>query len=159
MKRTRIHYLLTAIGIGLTLFTGCTKKKTFPVEPEIKYSNFVATGDSAKLYLTFTDGDGDLGLAQSDTGYDFFITYYELRKGVWTVVNLPAPFSYRMPITNKSGKKKAQQGEIIINVTPYYYNPFSKYDTIRYEFYIKDKALHESNHEFTPDYAVIAPPH
>ena len=157
MRRIFKNIFLSLPIIGLIGVSSCKKKEEVPIEPVIKYSNFVITGDSAKLYFTFTDGDGDIGLAKSDTGFDFFIKYFELQNGNWKEIVLPAPFNYRMPVINKSGKKKALQGEVIIDITPTYYNPFSNFDTLRYEFYIKDKALHESNHETTPDYAIIAP--
>jgi hypothetical protein len=55
----------------------------------------------------------------------------------------------------QSGKNKALTGEIKVSVTPFYYDFLSDFDTIKYEIYIKDRALHESNHVTTPEF--IAP--
>ena len=68
---------------------------------------------------------------------------------------LPFEFNYRIPIINTSSKKKTIQGEIKIAIKPFYYDPFSKYDTIKYEIYIVDKALNKSNVISTPE--IITP--
>ena len=76
MRRIFKNIFLSLPIIGLIGVSSCKKKEEFPIEPVIKYSNFVITGDSAKLYFTFTDGDGDIGLAKSDTGRRLFCPHH-----------------------------------------------------------------------------------
>ena len=154
--KTFLFLLLTGLTIALT---ACLKKHTASPIPEIAFKDFQANKDTANLYLNFIDGDGDIGLTQNDTvapnNYNCFISYIEKQKGVWVKRVLPFEFNYRIPIINTSSKKKTIQGEIKIAIKPFYYDPFSKYDTIKYEIYIVDKALNKSNVITTPE--IITP--
>ena len=138
--------LVTSI---LLVFTSCFKKEAVSPIPVIEFKAFIANKDTANLYIKFEDGDGDIGLTQNDTtppnNYNCYITYIEKQKGIWVKRNLPFEFNYRIPNVNTSGRKKAISGEITIALKPYYYDPFSKFDTIKYELYIVDKALNKSN--------------
>lgn len=141
---------ISVILVGLSLsLTSCLKKETASPIPLIEFKDFQANKDTATLILSFTDGDGDIGLTQNDTvapnNYNCFITYIEKQKGVWVKRQLPFDFNYRIPIINTSSKKKTIKGEIRIAIKPFYYDPFSKFDTIKYEIYIVDKALNKSN--------------
>ncbi|MCC6252278.1 MAG: hypothetical protein IT238_07455 [Bacteroidia bacterium] len=133
----------------------CLKKETASPVPEIEFKDIVTYKDSANLFIGFIDGDGDIGLTQNDTippnNYNLFITYIEKQKGQWVYRELPADFNYRIPVINSSGKKKKIQGVIKVAIQPYYYDPFSSYDTIKYEIYITDKALNKSNIISTPE--------
>ena len=137
----------------------CLKKQTASPVPVITFKNFEANKDTANLILSFIDGDGDIGLTQNDTvapnNYNCFISYIEKQKGIWVKRVLPFDFNYRIPVINTTSKKKTIQGEIKIAIKPYYYDPFSKYDTIKYEIYIVDKALNKSNVISTPE--IITP--
>ncbi len=137
---------------------GCKKDDQFSEVPHIEYKDFVVTADSAFVLLDFTDGDGDLGLGDSDTAgefrYNFFIKYFEKQNGTFVERQFTPPFNYRIPVLN-DGKAKALSGEIRVSITPFYYDFLSDFDTIRYEIYVKDKALNESNHVTTPD--IITP--
>jgi hypothetical protein len=125
------------------------KKQSASPIPFIEFKDFVSNKDTANLFLNFTDGDGDIGLTQNDTiapnNYNCFITYIEKQKGIWVKRQLPFEFNYRIPVVNTTSKSKTVKGEIKIAIKPYYYDPFSKYDTIKYEIYIVDKALNKSN--------------
>jgi len=144
---------------SITMFSSCLKKQTASPVPQITFKDFKANKDTANLFINFVDGDGDIGLTQNDTvapnNYNCFITYIEKQKGVWVKRDLPFDFNYRIPVINTSSKKKTIQGEIKIAIKPYYYDPFSKYDTIKYEIYIIDKALNKSNVISTPE--IITP--
>jgi hypothetical protein len=51
---------------------------------------------------------------------------------------------------NRSGQNKTVKGKITVQI------PFEKipdYDSMRFEFYIRDRALHKSNVEVTPDFS------
>lgn len=156
--RERLSIILL-LFVTVAFFSSCLKKQSVSPIPLIAFKDFIANKDTANLYLNFTDGDGDIGLTQSDTtppnNYNCFITYIEKQKGVWVKRDLPIEFNYRIPIVNTSSKKKTIKGEIKIAIKPYYYDPFSKYDTIKYELYIVDRALNKSNVISTPE--IIAP--
>ncbi|MES2836294.1 MAG: hypothetical protein V4667_02130 [Bacteroidota bacterium] len=148
MMKIGLKIVLLFSFIALVAFA-CKRKDNVPDEPQIIFKDFLVLGDSAKLIIKFTDGDGDLGLSDSDTEppYDFntFITYYEKQNGTFVARDLPFPFNYRIPVLNNSGRKKELNGELQITIAPTYYDPFSSYDTIKYSIYIQDKALNKSN--------------
>ena len=144
------------ISCTVLLFTSsCQKKVTYPLEPVILFNSFQVYNDSAILSIDFTDGDGDIGLTSSDVSkpYDsnLFLTYYEKQKGVFKKIDLPLPFNYRIPVLNKSNKEKPLKGTISVNITPTFYNPFSKFDTLKFDVNIKDRALNLSNTISTPE--------
>lgn len=152
---------------GMLMVQGCLKPEKYPDEPEIKFKFFKAMGDSGLVSFEFTDGDGDVGLGESETTppfdtssqfyYNVFITYQEKVDGVWqNGKTIPAgddiEFNYRTRLLTPNGKNKALKGEIQIFLVPIYYNPFSPdNDTIRYRIQMCDRALHLSNEVLTPD--------
>ncbi len=172
MRSTKVHI---ALLLSL-LFFACREKSDFSDVPFIKYAGFDAiTNREGKdsvgiLKLYFTDGDGDVGLSASDTFppydkeseyyYNFFIDYFEKQNGVWTKVVLPPPFPGADSLTNNSripnltpeGPNKSLEGEI--NMQLFTNNPFSAFDTVRYEVRICDRALNMSNIVRTPDYYI-----
>jgi hypothetical protein len=149
--------------ISVTVLTmSCNEEVIYPVVPAIKYKGFtieksVSGKDSAlKLTITYTDGDGDLGLRQSDTNtpfagiyyYNLYIDYYELIGGKWQQVARSTfdtntiRFRYRFPYLSSNSDNKALRGEIE--------NSFDlpsrdKITTIKLKFYIYDRKLHKSN--------------
>jgi hypothetical protein len=157
-KPLNIIYFVLCFGISFTLIS-CLKKQTASPIPVISFKDFQANKDTANLYINFIDGDGDIGLTQSDTvapnNYNCYISYIEKQRGVWVKRDLPSEFNYRIPNVNTSSKKKNIQGEIKIALKPFYYDIFSSYDTIKYEIYIVDKALNKSNVISTPE--IITP--
>lgn len=146
--------LIFFICIVSLLFHSCQKKESYPLEPIISFDNFLVYQDSALLSLNFTDGDGDIGLGDADTvapyDSDLFLVYYEKQNGVFKKIDLPLPFNYRIPLLNKTNKAKALKGTITVNITPTYYNPFSKFDTLKFDVFIKDRAQNVSNTISTP---------
>ncbi len=158
---------LLRINIGLiilmVLLISCTKNDHFSDTPEIAFVSFTkiqnTTGidDKGILTISFTDGNGDIGLSQTDTlppfnygspwYYNFFITYYEMQKGVLTKAELPNTNNSRIPLVS-DGSGKPVKGEIEVEL--YINNPFSAYDTIAFEVAIADRALNMSNTIMTP---------
>jgi len=150
----------TKIGFFLlvgTLFvlSSCLKRKEFPIEPTITFKEFTTSGDSGRVVITFTDGDGDIGLAEGDTlspyqlngdfYYNLYLDYYEKQNDVWVKRDLNPPFAYRVPIITPSGQNKALEGEIAVDIEPIYYDPQSPFDTIMYKIRLVDRQLHISN--------------
>lgn len=151
--------------IGLFLLSSvilwsCKPEDQYPDTPAIEYNSFVADGDAGKLTINFTDGDGDIGLKESDIQPPFdtssvyfnncFIAYEEKVNGQWQTgldqLGNPVTFKYRVPYVTPEGQNKALKGKIDIFITPFYYNPMSvDSDTIRFKIKLVDRALHESN--------------
>lgn len=166
VSTTNIKYLLF-LAIP-TLWASCLKQKEFPTTPAITYNNFTkyinAQGNdsAAVLSISYTDGDGDIGLSQGDTVapytgtyyYNCFLEYYEKQNGVWIKPNIPVPFYYRIPPLLQDGQK-AVEGDINVYLPYPYFSPVSPYDTIKFSIKIADRQLHESNVVETPEIVVV----
>ena len=106
--------------------------------------------DTAFLVFTITDGDGDLGNDQSGTVYDIYIK--DNRFGNYV--------GYFFPDFDKSieDPKKGLTGTCQFDFTPDLISPRTRVDTANkpitrdttsFEFYIVDRAGHQSNHQTT----------
>lgn len=149
---------LLSLAVVMLAFAGCRKLEQFPPEPEIDYVDFLQFGsDSAQLVISFTDGDGDIGLTDSDTiepyDYNLFLTYYQMENGAWIQPVLSTPFWYRIPVLKQTNGEKALQGEINVDLSPFYAAPGA--DSIRYDVVLRDRALNTSNTITTP--TIIVP--
>jgi hypothetical protein len=160
------------IIISFVFITACTKHETYSVIPEIEYKSFdkipTSTGIDNKAYLTisFTDGDGDIGLNPEDTFppynanspyyYNFIIDYYELQNDSFVKIDLPLTNNSRIPYVDANLAERGIKGEITIEL--FFNNIMSTSDSIRYEIYIFDRALHKSNVIMTPSIYVKKSP-
>lgn len=143
---------------ALLVLAGCGPKEKFPEQPLITFKSFEQLGNSAKLTISFTDGDGDLGLDPSDDQppfdsasiyyNNFFLKYEEMQNGVWETPDLPLAVNYRIPRITPSGQNKTLQGDIAVDLF-WPIRPGSPYDTVRFEVMIVDRALNESNRVHT----------
>ena len=163
---TKLILLLIVHCSFLIVITSCKKEQQYSITPNIQFQNFTKFSDgngvdqTGNLLLSFTDGDGDIGLSAGDTispyvglyYYDFFAAYYELQFGKLTAVKLPASFNSRLPLITINGSNKNVKGTIQIAL--YIYNSTSKFDTIAFQVYIVDRALHKSNIIMTPNIIV-----
>lgn len=142
----------------------CKKPVQYPDTPSIKYESFeiidsIDLLDQKMKYgilvFSFIDGDGDLGLESDDTLPPFdtssvyynnlFITMRQYKNDSLQEVNLETPLYYRIrPRFESSGQNKTLKGKIRVK---FEYNNFflSKYDTIKYYFYILDRSHNQSN--------------
>lgn len=165
----KIRYILLLLIVMAAW--SCKKLDKFPPEPTLEYRGMDliynsndSIFDRGILRLSFTDGDGDLGLRKSDTFppynfgskyyYNLIITYFEMQNGVITEVPLTfynpntqqfdtIPLSARIPYLTPDGLNKSISGEIFDTLFIYNFN--SDYDTILFEAYIIDRSLNESN--------------
>lgn len=163
--------MLIIAGLG-----SCKKVEKFPPVPRIEYQSFTSIYnpdleiyDRGVLQFYFEDGDGDIGLNSGDTfppfnaaseyHYNLIITYFEMQNG--ELVEVPITWynpqteqydtlslSARIPNLTPQGINKAISGEI--QDTLFIYNFNSNYDTIKFDAYIIDRALNESNIISTP---------
>ena len=138
----------------------CHKIIQLPDTPYIKFTSFAVfdttdiLGNDCKggrLKFYFEDGNGDLGLNTAESGEtdttNLFLNLYKKKGGVMVAstdnsnVYLPYP-SYRIPYMERLGVNKILKGTISLTFLYLYYSPG---DTIKYDFYIKDRALNVSN--------------
>ena len=170
------RYLIGLFLMALAVFS-CQKKVEYPVEPKIAYEgfNYLMNPDSTFsgegiISFSYTDGDGDLGLDDSDTlppfgfndthYYNMVIDYLKSENGVFVKTPLLSPhvptgpadtlvffdtvtFNARFKRLRDSEEPKAISGTMDYKLTVQ--NPFSPNDTVKFEIYILDRALHESN--------------
>ncbi len=169
-QKTFAFTMLKMLMFFILMFTlvNCRKPEEFPVEPKIEFVSLTkiqslnGVDDKGILTISFTDGDGDVGLSESDTlqpydtssvyYYNFFIDYFEKKQGVFTKVNLPFSINSRIPVLNSSGSTKPLKGTIDIEL--FINNILSPYDTIRFECSICDRALHVSNKIITSELVI-----
>lgn len=128
----------------------CKKKSTLDPKPVITFKSLSTETDSSVLVLGFTDGDGDIGLSQSDTAGDFryncFIDIFRQNNGVWEKQEFWIPYYYRIPMLKKTSKEKPLEGDIVLELLdfpPDLATPGP--DTMKAVIYIKDRAQNKSN--------------
>ena len=139
------------------------KKESFSDTPVIAYKDFTLifgsgnVADIGYLTISFQDGNGDIGLRPDqkeppfDTGSiyynNYFIDYYEKQNGTFIKFTSSVSFNTRIPYLTPDDPTKAIKG-IIIDTLPM--NPNHVHDTIKFKFYIYDRALNKSNVDSTP---------
>lgn len=152
------------------IFSSCIKEEQYPIEPKIEYQGFAVIQDVngndsiGMLSITYTDGDGDIGLYDSDTAepykYNYYLRLFYMKNGS-AVELIPADttlgFNARIPILTPAGRNKNIKGEINRDLELYYAWSQLGSDTIGFEIYIKDRALHSSNIIQTPFYIINTP--
>lgn len=131
---------------------------TYPDTPIIDYKNFALyqTVDDlgntvfvGKLELSFTDGDGNVGLLQPDSAgvadtlkFNFFSSLYDLNNGVFEEIEGDkGKQNFRIPYIKREGQNKSLKGEITIE----FEYKLIEYDTIFYTFYMMDRSFNRSN--------------
>lgn len=120
------------------------------------------------MKISFTDGDGDIGLPDDTMPpynphgkfyYNYIISYMEKKGGQWKYYLLFNPetsqydtvnFNSRIPWLTPEAGNKAIKGEIELHMT--ILRPVeANYDTVRFDAFIYDRALHKSNVIRTPE--------
>ncbi|MBL7963053.1 MAG: hypothetical protein JNM31_04325 [Flavobacteriales bacterium] len=147
---------IAALSAALVLLlSACLKTEEFPIEPRVSFKEFNVVGDSGSVVITFTDGDGDIGLDQGDTlpphapgqtyYHNLFVRYDKWVEGAWQEVVFALPLYYRVPVVTPTGQNKSLDGEIAVALTPWPISPSFVGDTIRFRVKLVDRALHVSN--------------
>ena len=150
---------LTLTILFIILFFSCGKIEKLPPKPFIRFKSFEVFDSTdilenavkgGRLNFYFEDGDGDLGLPLSvesttvDSTNLFFILFRKT-SGIFVKAadNDPLkPSSYRIPYMDRQGQNKILRGNIRITFLYLFAKPT---DTIKYMFYIKDRALNFSD--------------
>jgi hypothetical protein len=155
----KIKYPILILMIIFASFS-CKKIQQLPATPHIDFTSFtifdttdILGNDSkgGRLKFHFEDGDGDLGLNSPNDGTttdstNLFLTLFRKKAGVMDSVTgldplLPSP-ALRIPYMERLGQNKILKGTISVT---FIYQSYLPTDTIKYDFYIKDRALNESN--------------
>jgi hypothetical protein len=155
----KIKYLIV-VFIIIFASNSCKKIQQLPATPHIDFTSFTIfdttdiLGNNSKggrLKFRFEDGDGDLGLnppapASTTDSTNLFLTLFRKKAGVMDSVSgldplLPSP-ALRIPYMERLGQNKILKGTISVT---FIYQSYLPTDTIKYDFYIKDRALNESN--------------
>ena len=168
-----ISKTLKGIAILLILWNSYGCKKTigpFSPVPSLNYVNhtvFVGPNGNDSiitLNLSFTDGDGDIGLDKNDTlppfnlGSEYFFNLHVYVKEIVDgkkqfiidpILQDEVVFHSRIPVITPKGKEKAIDGTISADINTDF-APGNTSDSVVFELYIYDKALNKSNVVETP---------
>lgn len=152
--------LFLSFGFFILIHSSCFKSEEYPIEPIISEPNFIDMVDSAIVSFNFTDGDGDIGLNDSEQEppydsssfyhYNLYLDYYEKDDvNGWQrgkdLAGQDISFAYRIERIKVKGKQKGIKGKMEVTLNTYR-NPFSSQnDTIKFVIKLIDRALNESN--------------
>ncbi len=146
MKNSILFILLIS-----ALTFACNKVENFADEPKITQASYTLLKNSigqdtaVLLKFRFTDGDGDLGVSQNDTSTNLFIDYLEMENGLFKHIFVPNDSTNQILNFNSrineysSGPGAEGEVEYSIDIS------FVFADTIRFDYYLRDKAYHKSN--------------
>jgi hypothetical protein len=167
---TRSKIILICFLLGATVLSSCIKKDEFPIVPAIQWEGYSVIRNSAGydslafLKISYTDGDGNIGLNDWDTvapyKYNFFVKMFQMKNDSLQEIIFPDTsinFNARIPILTPTGKNKNIKGEIEMMIEIYYASAILTSDTIAFELYIQDRDLNKSNTIITPLLQVSRP--
>lgn len=152
--------LLGIYLIAILFIASCIKPPDYPDEPVIEFvsvgkTSLLQNTDTTLITISFTDGDGDLGLEDSETDKNFILT--DTRTGFQEF--------YKIPFIPQQGVGNGISGEIAINVlaqccvptngVPCQPNPGQPPENIVYTIQIKDRAGNLSNMVTMPPLELI----
>jgi hypothetical protein len=164
----KIKYLIIMFMAAMAL-ASCRKIQQLPPEPRIEFRSFQVfdtidiLGNSIKagrLKFYFEDGDGNIGLtSEAVPGQDttnLFFTLFRKNKGVFSQVpddDIMKPSAYRIPYMDRQGQNKILKGTIAVTFMYFFYETADN-DTVKYEFYLKDRLDNFSNITETSEIAL-----
>jgi hypothetical protein len=147
------------IALSVFALCSCDDIQTLPGRPYIEYNSFTVfdttdilgnTIKGGRLKFYFEDGDGDLGLPDPIPGQEFdsinlFMKLYRMNNGL--IAPAPDddplnPTGFRIPYMVRTGVNRILKGNISV---VFQYLFYTEEDTIKYDFFIKDRAENISN--------------
>lgn len=160
-KKLNTFYIFIILGF----LVSCNDKPDYPDTPEIEFIKFSKSSmnqgailqDSVIIELSFTDGDGDLGVESKDTTSNLFIT--DNRTGF-----LYTPF--KLPIIPTAGANNGVSGTLRLKIyttccifpdliPPCTTPPAFPDNEINFDIYMVDRAGNESNTITTSNLSLI----
>jgi hypothetical protein len=159
----KFKVVLILVFFSLVILHSCEPIQTMPARPFIDYTSFTVydttdllgnTVKGGRLKFYFEDGDGDLGLPVpvEDLNFDsvnLFLRLYRVIDGVMAPAadNDPLnPTGFRIPYMERIGQNRILKGNISVD---FMYLFTTEEDTIKYVFYVKDRAENISNIDST----------
>lgn len=156
--------------LAVIMISSCEPIEKLPDTPavEFRYFKVFDTTDilgniykAGKLTFYFEDGDGNIGLdAPDDNDNDtvnLFLKLYRKTGTQMVLVTDPTdilkPSDYRIPYMERTGRNPILRGTISVFFLYQNYDPADN-DTVRYEFFLKDRAENFSNTGTTSDIAL-----
>ncbi len=149
--------------VALLLSFGCKKEEVYSDIPSITYLSYKTekgfSNDNKVWFCTIKfelrDGDGDFGLETPDSTTapeyrnNLFLKQFNKINGVYIPVpdNAASPLSKPILYFEAEGNNKQQKATISVRFE-HFPNPHTLQlpsDTIKYRFYVKDRALHSSD--------------
>ena len=156
--------LLISLFAGLT---GCVKEEQYPLEPIIEFGGFATMKDISgrdsigAVTISYTDGDGNIGLFAWDTveprKYNYylkFMQYINKQLVEFKPSDTTITFNARIPLLTPVGRNKNIKGDITNTIELYFARQLLQSDTIAFEIYIKDRDLNASNVVETPLFVI-----
>ncbi len=149
--------VLSRFILGFTIVSAgmfsCTPDPVFPDEPILTFKEFIYNGnDTLKVVFSFTDGDGDVGVAPVGNDSNMVLTlYYKGPDGLFHVARPAADptdsiyYNYRIPELTEG--QTGLEGDIYLVVNP----QFMLYDTIQFNAFMLDQSDHKSAVVRTPE--------
>jgi hypothetical protein len=155
---------VTILFITLSLLAlQCKKPEKVSEIPEIKFidlpikdtiDNLGNPVRRAKLIFYLVDGNGDIGLKESDTFppynkgskyyYNLYIDLYKRENGQMQQIPLATPFYFRTKYIEPQGINKVLRCTLIVNID---FNVPLFFDSCDFVFYMYDRSLNISNIE------------
>jgi hypothetical protein len=155
--------LITAVSAAVLLAVACEPVEKVSDVPEVTFKSFdlleMDTLDMkimvGELAFKFIDGNADFGIdegAQSEDTVNLFLIAYQKVDGVYDSLSMDT-YGRKYTVWNNEnmvrvGQNKTIRGEIKLDIFYFLTPPF---DTIRYGFYITDRAGNRSNIDYTSD--------
>ena len=189
------RFIFTGLILVIVAVVSCRKPKHFPDEPVIVFKDFTTTRNaqgldiSGHITVSFTDGDGDIGLRSGDTlapydtcsvfQYNYFIKIFEKRNGTFRQFvfkknfapcmnvdlynvclasnpalspTLDSTYNARLRDITPEGKSKTLEGDLDLELP--FLIPCVSNDTVKFQLYLYDRALHKSNVVESPEYII-----
>ncbi len=158
-----LRFILPAFLFPVILIVSCEPFEKISDVPEIHFKSYTrylldtldVTIESGELVFSFRDGNADFGLdtvSYPEDTVNFYLIPFQKVDQTYDSIDMDVYGRkyaiYSNERLDRTGQNKTIQGEIKVQV--YYFLP-PPYDTIRYDFYIMDRAGNKSNVESTSD--------
>ncbi len=156
-----LHYLIPAVILTSLVLSTCDPIEKVSDVPEIEFKSFTLYDKdtlafqikAGELIFSFIDGNADFGVLQnSEDTLNLFLNPFHKVNMAYEPLNVDT-FGRKYAVMNdealvRIGQNKTVKGEIKLQI---YYFVIPSFDTIRYDFYIVDRAGNKSNVESTSD--------
>ncbi len=148
------------------LLLSCSREQTYPPVPFLEFKDYAVSQDNTQGLFTvkFTDGDGNVGLDDTDNYspfdtasyyyHNFFINVFVKKNGVYkpfTIYNTQTQnydtivFKYRIARIAPVSLNGSLKGEIQTAIDISLMRPYLVNDTVIFKALLYDRALNKSN--------------